>query len=81
MIFLKSLRTSWPMIIIFIFDLSFNLSAEEIGACQISSDVILQAFDHLKAGKKDYLFLDSTHFHLTAPVVVDSFSFHIMAFS
>ena len=40
-----------------VFDLLFNLSAEEIGASQISSDVVLQAFDRLRAGKKDHSFL------------------------
>ena len=34
-----------------VFEPLFNLSAEEIGACHISSDdVVLQAFDYLKAG-------------------------------
>ena len=51
---------------------SFNLSAEEIGACQISSDVVLQAFDRLKARKKDHSSLES--FSSRCPCVADSLS-------
>ena len=46
-----SVDTSENKHIYCVFEPLFNLSAEEIGACHISSDdVVLQAFDYLKAG-------------------------------
>ena len=56
------------------FQPAFTLSANETAACQISPDVVLQAIDHLKSGKKDHSFLDSTHFCTAAPVIADSLS-------
>ena len=50
---------------------TLELTKDESCCCSISSEVVLEAFEHLKKGKRDDSNLDSSHFILAAPVIAD----------
>ena len=54
------------------FELSSLDLAEDLCCCIVSTEVVLDAFEHLKKGKRDDSSLDSSHFVLAAPVISDS---------